>query len=207
MAAAFLQMQSCSGACTPVFTRLEPADYTVISIDPSWNKSARVIWRSHSSPGRINTFPIMLPALRDRREDIMLLAEHFVQKHSALLGKDVSAISVALMDELDAHSWPGNIRELEGVIQRSLISASGSVLELTEPLGGKPQVARREDTPVVAVSDDLRAVEREHIRITLEKTHGAIAGKDGAAAMLGVPASTLRSKMKKLGIQRPRQSP
>lgn len=83
---------------------------------------------------RINTFPISLPALRDRDGDVSLLAEHFVQKHAPRLGKEITAISASMMEQLQGYSWPGNVRELEGIVQRALISSSGPVLQLAEPL-------------------------------------------------------------------------
>ncbi len=145
---------------------------------------------------RINTFPIELPALRDRGDDIQLLAEHFVKIHSQRLEREVTAISASMMRELKNYQWPGNIRELEGVIQRALISSTGPVLELADPIAADADPAR-------AIKPDLRSVERDHIMTVLEDANWKIAGKTGAAARLGVPPSTLRSKMKKLQIARP----
>lgn len=147
---------------------------------------------------RINTFPIYLPALRERRGDIRLLAEHFVRLHAQQLGKQVTAISSSMLDELEAYSWPGNVRQLEGVIQRALISATGSTLELVERLQAFRTPGESVQTPIV----NLRSVEKAHIERTLNQCHWMIAGERGAAAMLGLPPSTLRSKMKKLGILR-----
>ncbi|MDJ0907260.1 MAG: sigma 54-interacting transcriptional regulator, partial [Woeseiaceae bacterium] len=145
---------------------------------------------------RINTFPIELPALRDRGDDIQLLAEHFVKIHSQRLEREVTAISAGMMHELKKYQWPGNIRELEGVIQRALISSTGPVLELADPIAADADPARN-------IKPDLRSVERDHILTVLEDANWKIAGKAGAAARLGVPPSTLRSKMKKLQIARP----
>ena len=149
---------------------------------------------------RINTFTIELPPLRDRHGDIPLLAQHFVMLHAAQLGRDVSAISQAMLDELESYSWPGNVRELESVIQRALITATGTLLQLDEPLDKTrelPTVA-----PRTGAAADLRTAEREHIQAVLQETGWKISGPSGAANRLGLPPSTLRSRMKKLGIVR-----
>ncbi len=148
---------------------------------------------------RINTFPIEMPALRDRGEDIQLLAEHFVKTHAPRLGRDVSEISAEMMSQLRQYTWPGNVRELEGIVQRALISSSGPVLDLAEPLVGDAVAVEQQ----VASVSDLKLVEREHIVAVLEDANWKIAGNAGAAAKLGIPPSTLRSKMKKLSIVRP----
>jgi len=153
---------------------------------------------------RINTFPIELPPLRSRGDDIQLLAEHFVKVHSQSLGREITAISAEMMRRLHEYHWPGNVRELEGVIQRALISSSGPVLELPTAIS-RGKADPDEDTPRVLSSSiaDLRLVEREHILATLENADWKISGRSGAAAKLGIPPSTLRSKMKKLSIVRP----
>ena len=148
---------------------------------------------------RINTFPIEMPALRDRDDDIQLLTEHFVKTHAPRLGRDVSEISAGAMSQLRNYAWPGNVRELEGIVQRALISSSGPVLELAEPL--ITQVAEKDEADTTI--SDLKLVEREHIVAVLEDANWKISGTTGAAARLGIPPSTLRSKMKKLSIVRP----
>ena len=151
---------------------------------------------------RINTFPIMLPPLRDRGEDIDLLAQHFVNLHAKRLGRDVQEISAEMMRQLRSYSWPGNIRELDGIIQRALISNSGPVVDLVEPLISNEM---DDGTPRIISSTiaDLKLVERDHIVTVLDETRWKISGEKGAASKLGIPPSTLRSKMKKLGIVRP----
>jgi len=151
---------------------------------------------------RINTFPIDLPPLRDRGDDIQLLAEHFVRMHSQRLGRNVSEISAEMMHQLRVYRWPGNVRELEGIIQRALISSGGEVVELAEPL---VEHSDSDDAPRIISSTiaDLKLVEREHIVAVLEATNWKISGPAGAASQLGLPPSTLRSKMKKLSIERP----
>lgn len=150
---------------------------------------------------RINTFPIEIPALRERGDDIQLLTEHFVNVHAVRLGREVTAISAEMMNQLRRYTWPGNVRELEGIVQRALISSIGPVLELAEPLANDSQ-----EPPLSAGTSnisDLKLVEREHIVAVLEDADWKISGNAGAAAKLGIPPSTLRSKMKKLAILRP----
>ena len=153
---------------------------------------------------RINTFPIEMPPLRERGNDIELLARHFVRTHSQSLGREVSAISAEMMRQLRDYAWPGNVRELDGVIQRALISSSDSVLKLADPLGRDvTELAGMGPKVIGTTISDLRLVERDHILAVLNETDWKISGKTGAASKLGVPPSTLRSKMKKLSIVRP----
>ena len=106
-----------------------------------------------------------------------------------------------MMQQLRQYSWPGNVRELEGVIQRALISSTGPVLNLAVPLAAK---SHKDVTPPLAAPDsDLQLIEREHLVAVLEDAKWKISGGAGAAAKLGIPPSTLRSKMKKLSIMRP----
>jgi transcriptional regulator with GAF, ATPase, and Fis domain len=148
---------------------------------------------------RINTFPLNLPPLRERQGDIRILAEHFTRIHAQQLGKSVTAISSAMLAQMEAYSWPGNVRQLESVIQRALISAHGETLELADALDSNP--VGTGDTGGAVL--ELSGMERVHIEKVLARCNWLIAGAHGAAALLGVPASTLRSKMKKLGIARP----
>ena len=152
---------------------------------------------------RIASFPIQLPPLREREGDIPLLAEHFVHKHSRRLGKQIEAISAQMIRELVNYDWPGNVRELESVVERSLISAeSNSVLELPGPLR---LVSRFEQTRSELATDatsELYEVERAHIVSVLHQADWKVSGFGGAADRLGIPPSTLRSKMKRLGISR-----
>ena len=152
---------------------------------------------------RINSFPIQLPALRDRKEDIPLLAEHFVHKHSERLGKHISAISSQLIDALVEYAWPGNVRELESAIERALISSGDdTVLQSPDPQRWIIHGGQKELDLSVKGAADLTTVERTHIISVLERTGWKISGPDGAAAVLGMPSSTLRSRMKRLGITR-----
>ncbi|MDJ0919478.1 MAG: sigma 54-interacting transcriptional regulator [Woeseiaceae bacterium] len=151
---------------------------------------------------RVNTFPIKTPPLRERIGDIELLAQHFVRMYSKKLGRDIEGISAAMMRQLNEYQWPGNVRELEGVIQRAVIANSGALLELPEPLASEHEAM---DGPRVVAStiSDLSVVERQHIINVLESTSWKISGPSGAASQLGLPPSTLRSKMKKLDIVKP----
>jgi len=152
---------------------------------------------------RINSFPISLPALRDRRADIPLLAEHFIHKHAERLRKKIDAISAKMIQELMSYSWPGNVRELESIVERAMISAEdNSILELPGPLRLITTLHQSRSGSSTHERTDLSAVERAHIISVLEQTQWKISGNRGAASVLGIPSSTLRSKMKRLGINR-----
>gem|GEM_PF-1040600 len=152
---------------------------------------------------RIASFPIRLPTLKDRTGDIPLLAEHFAHKHSRKLGKKIDAISTSMLAKMSAYEWPGNVRELESVIERAIISAGdNSVLELHGPLGLNMTTQLPTQSLSVDTGADLAEVERAYITTILEQTDWKISGADGAASILGIPSSTLRSKMKRLDITR-----
>jgi formate hydrogenlyase transcriptional activator len=145
---------------------------------------------------RLRVFPILLPPLRERREDIPLLVRYFVDRHARKLYKKIETIPDEAMRALTRWDWPGNIRELENFIERAVILTKGPVLHA--PLG---ELEMPEETsPVLDFS--LEATEREHILRILRETKGKIGGTDGAAARLGLIRTTLNSKMKKLGIER-----
>ncbi len=151
---------------------------------------------------RINTFPVHVPTLSERPDDIPLLAEYFVRKHGPRTGKNVEAISAHLLEYLGKRSWPGNVRELEGFILRTLIANTGPILTLAGP-----EEIREEAAPEPAAVPDsglktLREAERDHIVDMLDRTGWVIEGQKGAARLIGVAPSTLRSKMKQLGIER-----
>jgi PAS domain S-box-containing protein len=142
---------------------------------------------------RLNVFPILLPPLRERREDIPLLVEHFVQKIGRRLNKSVLSIPKKTMDALVNWSWPGNVRELENFLERSLILTTGSVLNA--PLGELHHANRDQ-----AQEQTLEAAERRHILDALRESRGKISGPRGAANRLGLKRTTLQSKLKQLGI-------
>lgn len=148
---------------------------------------------------RLNVFPIVIPPLRDRVDDIPLLIGYFTQKHALRMNKRVDKIPKDTVDVLCEYPWPGNVRELENFLERSVILSSG--VELQAPL------AELKVTSATAVSQpkssacSLEDVERRHIAEILEQTRGVIGGKGGAAEILGLPSSTLRNRMKKLGLK------
>jgi PAS domain S-box-containing protein len=150
---------------------------------------------------RLNVFPIRLPPLRERREDIRLLVEHFVQKCARRMNKSITSIPKRAVDALMGWDWPGNVRELENFIERSVILTQGSVL--VAPLSElKPMTATKEEV----VDESLEAAERDHILRALRESHGKIGGLRGAAMRLGLKRTTLQSKLKQLGID-PRAKP
>jgi formate hydrogenlyase transcriptional activator len=145
---------------------------------------------------RLNVFPIALPPLRVRREDIPALVEHFVDIYARRMDKQIDQIPPATMAELTSYEWPGNIRELQNFIERSVILSSGNVL--CPPLASLRAASETESLEAVTLED----AEREHIRKILEQTRWVVAGPNGAAARLGIKRSTLYFRMQKLGISR-----
>jgi formate hydrogenlyase transcriptional activator len=145
---------------------------------------------------RLNVFPISLPPLRARREDIPALVEHFVEIYSRRMGKEIDRIPTETMCELASYAWPGNIRELQNFIERSVILSSGNVLQA--PLSTLETSAATERQGAVT----LEEAERDHILKILEQTRWVVAGPNGAAARLGIKRSTLYFRMQKLGISR-----
>ncbi|MCI0601547.1 Fis family transcriptional regulator, partial [bacterium] len=147
---------------------------------------------------RINGFPIMIPPLRERKEDIPELTRFFVQKYARRLKKQIDSISSAAMQSLMNYHWPGNIRELEHFIERAVIVTRGSVLDIALPeLLPKNAVSN-------ASSATLEESERQHILQALKDSHWVIGGPAGAAARLAIKRTTLQARMRKLGITRPR---
>ena len=143
---------------------------------------------------RLNVFPITVPPLRARREDLPLLVWAFVEEFSKAMGKPIEAVSKSSLRALHAYEWPGNVRELRNVIERAMILASGPTLRIEPPGAGATPVARGLVT--------LAEVERDHIRRVLESTGGRIRGAGGAAAFLGLKPTTLESRMARLGLRR-----
>lgn len=146
---------------------------------------------------RLNVYPITVPPLRQRKEDIPLLVEHFVNGYAKKFGKTITSVSPRALQTFQNHSWPGNVRELANAIERAVIHAKGSVLHSIDRF---EEVS--EEPPFAAKT--LEEVEREHIIRTLENTGWRIEGPHGAANVLGLNPSTLRTRMVKLGIQRAR---
>jgi len=146
---------------------------------------------------RLNVFPISIPPLRERREDIPLLVRYFAQKYSRRMNKQVETVSSGTMDALVDYDWPGNIRELENMIERAVILSQGSTLSvpLTELKHASAATPHRVST--------LESAEREHILRILKEANWVLAGPSGAAARLGMKRTTLQHRMKKLNISRP----
>ena len=141
---------------------------------------------------RRNVFPVDLPPLRDRRSDIPVLIHHFVRKHAARMGKHIDTIPDETMAVLQNWSWPGNIRELENMIERMVILTKGTVLAEPPPDLGVPHELG---------DDNLKEMKREHIMRVLRETGGILSGADGAASRLGVKRTTLQSMLKRHGIE------
>ncbi len=168
---------------------------------------------------RLNVFPLRVPSLRERREDIPLLVHYFVTRYAARIGRKISAVAEEAMERLVAYPWPGNVRELENVIERAVILSAGPELEVAEEAlpvaadtahgGGhrfKPSREHLEVQDSIRASGDdpltLEEMERRHIVEVLKRTGWKIDGPDGAAGLLKLNPSTLRSRIKKLGIKR-----
>jgi formate hydrogenlyase transcriptional activator len=148
---------------------------------------------------RVSVFPIELPSLRERPEDIPSLVHHFAMDYADRMQKPITAISEKFMAALARHSWPGNVRELQNFIERSVILSTGAVLHGSLP---EPTCITQEGskTPKLSGPVTLEQAERSHILQTLLQTDGVIGGTNGAAAQLGLPRTTLIAKMRRLGV-------
>jgi PAS domain S-box-containing protein len=154
---------------------------------------------------RLEVYPITIPPLRDRREDIEPLVQHFVRQIAGRRGVRIGEVPAELMRRFEAYDWPGNVRELQNVVERAVLVSTGGVLRLAEPLAA----AAEDPTPVAALRrpwSTLEALERDYITDVLEECGGQIAGAGGAAEILGLHPNTLRSRMKKLGVRVGRSS-
>ena len=150
---------------------------------------------------RLNVYPITVPPLRQRREDIQLLVEHFVRVLSKKMGKEITSVAPSALEALRSYHWPGNVRELANVIERAVITTVGTVLQISNASETLPATAPHKP------SKTLEEVEREYIAAVSEATGWRIEGPDGAAKILGLHPSTLRTRMQKLGIQIRRPGP
>jgi transcriptional regulator with GAF, ATPase, and Fis domain len=142
---------------------------------------------------RLNVFPIVLPPLRSRRGDIPLLVRHLAEKAARRLGRQLEAVSPAFLERAAAHDWPGNVRELENVIERALIMSGGTLLDGSDVFSAPQQKF---------VGETLEAMERAYIVRVLESASWQVEGERGAASILGLNPSTLRGRMRKLGIRK-----
>ena len=141
---------------------------------------------------RLSAYPITVPPLRERKEDIPLLVTYYVEKFSREMGKSIESVAKKTIDKLINYSWPGNVRELENVIERAVVLSQGKSLNIIEDLN--------QETMEPESIRTLEENEKSYIIMVLEKTNGRIEGKSGAAELLGINPSTLRSRIKKLGI-------
>ena len=150
---------------------------------------------------RLSVFPIAVPPLRERRQDITDLVWHFVRKFGPRMNRNIDVIPDQVMQTLEAYDWPGNVRELQNAIERAVILSNDGVLQA--PLSGSRTVARKSATPDEAVRT-LAEAERDHIVEVLQHSRGVISGRNGAAARLGLKRTTLHYRMRKLGIEQKR---
>jgi formate hydrogenlyase transcriptional activator len=144
---------------------------------------------------RLNVFPIEAPSLRERKSDIPLLASFFLSRYSKKLGKQIQGVSNDTMERLTKYPWPGNIRELQNVIERAVVVAEGPVVRIDESM-------LRVDAPQDSTMVTLEDAERAHIVRALMETNWVVHGNRGAASILGINPSTLRSRIQKLGIKK-----
>jgi formate hydrogenlyase transcriptional activator len=165
---------------------------------------------------RLNVFPVQVPPLRERREDIPPLVHYFVRRFSLKIGRKITQIQRETMEGLTNYSWPGNVRELENVLERAVILSRGTELEVAADVLSEvapvfvpapaPRAPQEENRPQGPSTQSIDQVERNHILQVLMQTNWRIEGADGAAALLNLNPSTLRSRMKKLGVQRSTQA-
>jgi two-component system response regulator HydG len=150
---------------------------------------------------RLNVFPIVIPPLRERKEDIMLLANFFINKFSVLENKVITGFSAEVVQTMENYKWPGNVRELENLMHRTALLTNGPIV--TEFYN------KQEPLKEIASENKLKTItenEREHIIATLKSCNWKVFGPGGTAELLKIHVSTLNSKIKKLGIEKNRQS-
>ena len=143
---------------------------------------------------RLSVYPIHVPALRERAEDIPQLVWFFIHRRQRELGRQINTVSPSVMEALQRYSWPGNVRELENVVERAMIASRGDTLQLDAPLAFGARRAQAE------ASDSLDAVQRAHIEAILEQCGGRINGEGKHGGSPGIHPNTLRFRMKKLGV-------
>jgi transcriptional regulator with GAF, ATPase, and Fis domain len=149
---------------------------------------------------RLNVFPVEVPPLRERKQDILMLAEYFVQRYSERAGKNIRSIDKKTIEILTSYDWPGNIRELQNVIERSVILSSGGIFSVDEAWLSQETVAQQ--SRVDGKRQDEPRTERAIIEAALAEAKGRISGPSGAAAKLGIPPSTLDHRIKTLKIDK-----
>ena len=159
---------------------------------------------------RLNVFPITIPPLRERKGDIILLANHFVGKYASRMGKKIAPISAEIEEYLNSYFWPGNVRELQNVIERGVITARDGRLNLQYAFPAKEPALQDKAVECsiaplgnILTTREMRRIERDNLLRALDQAHWRVAGEHGAARLLDMPASTLQSRMKALAIKRP----
>ena len=170
------------------------------------SRPATGTWRKRSRAGRfredlfyrLNVFPITIPPLRQRKEDIPLLVNHFVAKFNKKTGKKIETVSKETLNALQEYHWPGNVRELESVIERAVITSQGTALQVLDRF----DTFRKTGEPSGEEVKALAELEQDHILQVLRKTAWRIEGQNGAAVLLGLNPSTLRARMRKYGLRR-----
>jgi transcriptional regulator with GAF, ATPase, and Fis domain len=149
---------------------------------------------------RLNVFPIEVPPLRKRKEDIPMLVEYFVTRYAEKAGKHIRLIDNNTLELCQSYAWPGNIRELQNIVERSVILCSGEIFWIEKAWLASPEPVRQE--LLGSLPDTLQNQEKEIIESALAESRGKVAGPQGAAAKLGIPRSTLDSKIKQLKIKK-----
>ena len=147
---------------------------------------------------RLNVFPIEIPPLRDRKEDLPALVSYFLERHAQKNRRKMQTISAGVLKSLNDYDWPGNIRELEHVIERAILMNNGDLISRVDLPNLKQAYHLRNEEKIKTIDE----VERDHILFVLKRTNGKVRGKEGAAELLKIAPSTLQSKMKKLGIRK-----
>jgi transcriptional regulator with GAF, ATPase, and Fis domain len=149
---------------------------------------------------RLNVFPIHVPPLRQRQEDIPMLVEYFVERYAEKAGKQISKIDKNTLKQCQSYHWPGNIRELQNIVERSVILCNGDTFSIDAAWLSSKSVARQKVS--APLTKTLQGYERELIEAALAESNGKVAGPNGAAAKLGIPRSTLDLKIKQLNIRK-----
>ena len=151
---------------------------------------------------RLNVFPIEVPPLRERKDDILMLLEYFVKRYASRAGKIIRTIDKKTLDLFQSYEWPGNIRELQNVIERSVIVSSGDVFSVDESWLSKESSQAASRVQASGPAEDESRGEREIIEAALAESRGRVSGPSGAAAKLRIPPSTLESRIKALKIRK-----
>ncbi|MED5461752.1 MAG: sigma 54-interacting transcriptional regulator, partial [Pseudomonadota bacterium] len=157
---------------------------------------------------RLSVFPIEVPPLRRRREDLVPLAQHFLEQSVAEFGRESQRLTRAQVDDIEAYGWPGNVRELKNVIERAVILSTGNTLRLDLSLPDRRRSAGLSGHPTpehdrVLTEKQMRELQKQNIVSALKKTGWRVSGKNGAAELLGVKPTTLADRIKSFGLRRP----